>query len=82
MSSAEIRIYDTEDRSIGTDSVDRSDLSASPDDGLSTDFTQPDVSRSADGTLLLFDFDGNGRIDDEDIREVSFRWNTCEGEPD
>ncbi len=147
--SAEIRIYDTEDRSTGTDSVDipgslrlirdgelmislpavrgngadyrvvlrsatdefadltvighlggaeissdtrpvgieahqvlRSDLSASPDDGLSIDLTQPDFPRSADGTPLLFDFNGNGRIDDEDIREVSSRWNTCEGDLD
>ncbi|MDM8550848.1 peptidoglycan DD-metalloendopeptidase family protein, partial [Desulfobacterales bacterium HSG2] len=73
---------DTKPVEIEAHQVLRSDLSASPDDGLTNGFTAPGIPEASDGTPLVYDFDGDGNIDDDDIREVTSRWNICEGDPE
>jgi len=46
------------------------------------DFGSPDVSVSESGELLIYDFNGDGRIDDADIARVSAIWNQCSGNSD
>lgn len=58
----------------------RAEMSVSADRGeiLLSDFETP---VAADGTVLHYDFDGDGMIDDSDIERVSSRWNvTAEDE--
>ncbi|QTA85424.1 DUF4114 domain-containing protein [Desulfonema magnum] len=60
----------------------KSDLSVSSGSDMNAVFKEPAVPTDADGKPLIYDFDGNGKIDDDDIREISSRWNSCEGDPD
>ncbi|QTA84718.1 DUF4114 domain-containing protein [Desulfonema magnum] len=70
---------DSEEISTEAHQVLTTDLTLSPS-GEPASFGTPDVPRAADGTPLWYDFDGDGRIDDDDINKAASFWNTCEGD--
>jgi len=66
---------------IGARQVLKSDLSVSQQPGDTvTDFGDVRIPAAKDGTPLAHDFNGDGRIGDDDISMVTSRWNTCDGE--
>lgn len=69
---------DSKEISVESRQVLRSDLSLS----LSGDvrFGEVEVPANADGGPLRYDFDADGRVDDDDINQVASLWNTCEGD--
>ncbi|QTA84709.1 DUF4114 domain-containing protein [Desulfonema magnum] len=61
----------------------KSDLSVSSQAGdLNIEFGDAEIPVAQDGTLLIHDFNGDGKIDDADITKVASLWDTCEGDPE
>jgi hypothetical protein len=57
-------------------------FAASSGDDLTVDFGMPEIPTDAEGNPLIYDFEGDGDIDDDDIEKVRSIWNTCEGDAD
>ena len=48
-------------------------------DSTVIDFGTPDVPVGESGEPLIYDFNGDGAVDDADIEAVTTRWNICKG---
>jgi len=66
----------SETKPVGIGRLLRSELSVYSDPGQVVNFTEPA------GTLLPYNVNGDGKIDDSDIEQFAFRWNVCQDDPE